>query len=169
MSLGDTVPTPLPSHIQSLPLRPLVTTRTHEVFALALRRAERLGHEDVTPTHVALAMIEEGHSVALALLNQRGVPLDVLEQELEAELPPATTPHAPRGELPWTPGIERVLDGAAAESRALGKDYRGVEHVLLGLLRDAASTPARVLAKHGVTYEDIRNEMGRMHNTRPDT
>ena len=150
-----------------LPRRPLVTTRAHEVFTLALRRAERLGHEDVTDVHVALGMIEEGRSIAAALLHHRGVPLDVLARELEAELPPASPPTPPRSELPWTLGIERVLAGAVVESRELGTEYYGVEHLLLALLRDEVSAPARVLAKHGVAYEDMRREMRRILDTQP--
>jgi ATP-dependent Clp protease ATP-binding subunit ClpA len=137
------------------------------VFAYALRRAERLGHEDATDVHIALGMIQEGRSVAAAILHHRGVPFDVLERELEAELPPVADARPHRDELAWSAGIERALGGAMVESRELGTEYYGVEHVMLALLRDAASPPARVLAKHGVAYEDMRSELERVRNTPP--
>jgi ATP-dependent Clp protease ATP-binding subunit ClpA len=155
------------SHVQSLPRRPYVTTRTHEVFALALRRAERLGHDDVTAGHIALALLEEGQNLALAALHFRGVPLDVVARELEADLPPATTPRVPAEALSWTPGVEAVLQDTIEESRTFGVEYHGCEHLLLALLRNPASAPARVLARHGVGYDEARAEVVRIFNAQP--
>jgi ATP-dependent Clp protease ATP-binding subunit ClpA len=158
-----------PDHhrVQSLPRRPYVTTRTHEVFALALRLAERLGHGDVTDVHIALGLLQEGRGIAVAILHSRGVPLDALARELEAELPPAGAPRPPAAELSWTPGVEQVLVGAVAESREFGVEYHGCEHVLLALLRDPASAPARVLAGHGLVYDEARSELTRIQSARP--
>jgi ATP-dependent Clp protease ATP-binding subunit ClpA len=159
--------TPEHPHVQSLPRRQWVTTRTHQVFALALRRAERLGHDDVTPVHIALGMLEEGHGAALAALHFRGVPLDALKDALEAELPPAGTPRQPAEVLSWSPEVERVLAGAIAEARQFGHDHQGTEHVLLAFLRDPTSAPARIVARNGVTYDDVRKELERIFNVRP--
>jgi hypothetical protein len=68
--------TPDAHHVQTLPRRPYVTTRTLEVFALALRLAERLGHEDVTEIHIVLGMLQEGRGMGVAVLHSRGVSLD---------------------------------------------------------------------------------------------
>jgi ATP-dependent Clp protease ATP-binding subunit ClpC len=155
------------SHVQSLPRRPYVTTRTHEVFALALRRAERLGHDDVTAVHIALGLFDEGQNLALAALHFRGVPLDVVARQLEAELPPASTPRLPAEMLSWTPGIEAVLEDTIAESRAFGVEHQGCEHLLLALLRDPASATARVLARHGVGYDEARAEVVRIFDAQP--
>lgn len=152
----------------SMPRRPYVTTRTHEVFAIAHDLAERLGHDDVTPVHIALGLIREGRSVAVGALFNRGVPLDVLDRELEAHLPPPGTPRVPARERSWTPSDERVLEQATVEARELGKEYFGCEHVLLAFLRDATSAPAQVLAHHGVRFDDARTEVLRIYNARPD-
>jgi ATP-dependent Clp protease ATP-binding subunit ClpA len=155
------------SHVQSLPRRPYITTRTHEVFALALRRAEGFGHDDVTAVHIALGLLDEGQNLALAALHFRGVPLDVLARELEAELPPAATPRAPAQTLSWTSGVEAILRDTIDESRKFGVVYHGCEHLLLALLRDPASAPARVLARHGVGYDEARAEVMRIFNAQP--
>jgi hypothetical protein len=155
------------SHIQTLPRRDYVTTRTHEVFVLALRRAERLGHDDVTAVHILLGMLEEGHGIALGALHYGGVPLHTLRRELEAELPPAGLPRDPATKLSWTRGIEQVLEGAVVESRELGKEHYGTEHVLLAILRDPTSVPARVLAKYGAGYADVHSMVERIMNAKP--
>src|SRR5688572_23919993 len=143
----------------SMPRRPYVTTRTHEVFAIAHDLAERLGHDDVTPVHIALGLIREGRSVAAAAILSRGVQLDVLERELEAHLSPPEAPRVPPAERSWTPSDECVLERATVEARELGTEFFGCEHVLLAFLRDATSTPAQVLARHGIRFEDARTEV----------
>jgi ATP-dependent Clp protease ATP-binding subunit ClpC len=153
-----------------MPPRPYVTTRAREVFAIAHDLADRLGHDDVTPVHVALSLIREGHSLAAqALLLGRGVPREVLEAELEAHLPPSGAPRLPAQSRSWTPGDERMLEQATVEARELGTEHCGCEHVLLAFLRDATSAPAQVLARHGVHLDEVRAEVLHLYDRRPDT
>ncbi len=70
-----------------MPRRPWLTTRASEVFALAHDLVDELGHDDVTPVHMALGLVRKGPNVAVGALFNRGVPLDVFERELEALLP----------------------------------------------------------------------------------
>jgi ATP-dependent Clp protease ATP-binding subunit ClpA len=152
-----------------MPLRPYVTARTHEVFAMAHDLADRLGHHDVTPMHVILAMIREGLNIpAQVLLFRRGVPRNVLEQELEAQLP---TPRAPRlsaSPRSWTPSDERMLEQATAEKLELGTEHVGCEHVLLAFLHDTTSVPSQVLARHAIGYDYLRSEVLRVYNAQPE-
>ena len=148
--------------------RPYVTTRTHEVFAIAHDLADWLGHDDVTPVHVSLGLVREGRSIAASILHSRDVPLDALERELEAHLPPPGEPRAPARERSWTHTDESVLEQASVEGRELGAEFVGCEHVLLAFLRDPTSVPARVLAQHGVGFDDARTEVLRVYNARPD-
>jgi ATP-dependent Clp protease ATP-binding subunit ClpC len=145
----------------------MITTRTHEVFARALRLAEQLGHEDLTTAHIALELLTVG-GVAVGVLHSHGVQLDVLRRELEAKLPPAVQPRPTADELSWTPGIEQFLEWAIPQARELGTEYFGCEHVLLALMRDSTSAPAQVLAKHGVGYDDAKSMILRSYTARPD-
>lgn len=150
-----------------LPRRPYVTTRTHKVFAIAHDLADRLGHGDVTPTHLTLGLISEGRSIAAAILHAR-VPLDVLERDLNAHLPQPGTPRVPVPDHSWISSDERVLEQATVEARELGNEYFGCEHLLLAFLRDPTSALAQVLAKHGVHFDDVRTDVLRANNARPN-
>jgi ATP-dependent Clp protease ATP-binding subunit ClpA len=55
-----------------------------------------------------------------------------------------------------------VLDLAMQEADRLGHRYLGPEHVLLGLLRDGASTAAGVLRAQGLELEAARAALGRL-------
>ena len=153
-----------------MPVRPYVTTRTREVFALAHDLADRLGHDEVTPVHVTLGLISEGMNIAAQiLLYGRGVPRDVLERDLESRLPPSGPPRPPTDSYSWTSSDERVLEQATVEARELGTEYFGCEQVLLAFLRDTTSVPAQVLAHHGVHFDDFRTDVLRIYNRRPDS
>ena len=140
----------------TMPRRPYLTTRAHEGFALAHDLADRLGHAEPTPTHLALGLLLEGRSVAVAALQIRGVPLDALARELEAQLPPPGAPRVPPQARAWTPTDDRLIAQAEAEARELGTEHSSCEHLLLALLRDAESVPARTLARHGVGFPEAQ-------------
>ncbi len=152
----------------SMPTRPFLTTRAHEVFSLAHDLADRYGHDVVTPSHVLLGMLQEGRSVAIAALTNRGVPLDLLSHELEVVLPPPAPPRTKVADHAWSPSDEQLIEQAKAQSRELGTEFYGVEHLLLAILRDYTSAPAQVLERHGVLFDEARAEVVRIYGARPD-
>jgi ATP-dependent Clp protease ATP-binding subunit ClpC len=151
----------------SMPSRPFLTTRAHQAFSIAHDLAERLGHEDITPAHVALGVVREGRSVAVAVLVNRGVALAALERELEALLPPPGRPREVAVERVWTPSDEPLIEKARMEARELRTEFFGCEHLLLALLRNEGAV-AEVLARHGVHLTDARTEILRIYDTRPE-
>ena len=151
----------------SMPRRPYLTSRAHAAFSLAYDLADERGHEVVTPVHVTLGILREGRSVAVELLYRGGVPLDVLQRELEESLPPARAPRTPAGARSWAASDERLLEQARVEADELGTEYYGCEHLLLAILRDPAGIPARVLERHGAAYDVARSEALHVFRTRP--
>jgi ATP-dependent Clp protease ATP-binding subunit ClpC len=60
--------------------------------------------------------------------------------------------------IPFTPRANQVLELAQQESRVLGHNYIGTEHILLGLIReDGVAT--RVLVKLGVDMDRARQQV----------
>ena len=62
----------------------------------------------------------------------------------------------------FTDGARQVIVLAQAEARTLGHNYIGVEHLLLGLLREESGAASPVLRSFGVTPELARNEIARI-------
>jgi ATP-dependent Clp protease ATP-binding subunit ClpC len=145
-------------------MRGQVTMRTHEVFAIAHDLANRLGTE-VIPLHVLFAILREGGSPAVVVLHNMGVRIETLERELGAELPAPTILSAPAHEFSWTASDEQMLDLAESEARELGHSYQGCEHLLLAFLRDDASAPAKLLARHAIRFANARAEVLRVLGT----
>jgi ATP-dependent Clp protease ATP-binding subunit ClpA len=59
----------------------------------------------------------------------------------------------------FTERTRQVVVLAQEEARALGHEYLGTEHILLGLLRDEEGVAGRILAQLGVTADEVRAEV----------
>lgn len=152
----------------SMPRRPYLTTRAHEVFALAHDVAEQRGDVALTAAHLALGLLRERQGIPTYVLSARGVPLDVLGEELTATLPPSGSPRAAPAVRSWTPEDEVFVAQAIREASELGTEFYGAEHLLLALLRDPEGVVARVLAPHGVGYADVRADVRHVLFSQPD-
>ena len=146
----------------SMPLRGWVTDRTHDVFAKAHALAQRLGHDEVTPVHVTISILDEGTNVAaLILLHSCRVPRDSVVRDLEAQLPASGNPLAAE-HLAWSPSDEAMLARAAEEARELGHQHHGCEHLLLAFLRDPTVGPGVILARYGVDFARVQQDLVRI-------
>lgn len=130
-----------------------LTTRTRIALAIARGIGASRGDDELTPTHIALGLLREGENPAVAALWHAGVPLPALRRELEAELGAPHRPQPHEAALPSTPGEQRLVDLASAESRLRDDKYLGTEHLLLAMLRDAGTPTAQAFARHGFEFE----------------
>jgi ATP-dependent Clp protease ATP-binding subunit ClpA len=62
----------------------------------------------------------------------------------------------------FTERARQVVVLAQDEARALGHNYIGTEHILLGLLREEEGIAARVLESRKVSVEEVRAQVGRI-------
>jgi ATP-dependent Clp protease ATP-binding subunit ClpC len=56
----------------------------------------------------------------------------------------------------FTPSARQAIVLAQDEARALGHDWVGTEHLLIGLIREDAGIAARALRGLGLALEDVR-------------
>jgi ATP-dependent Clp protease ATP-binding subunit ClpA len=71
----------------------------------------------------------------------------------------------PQRGTPRSRRAERFLAAGAQQSRALGHDYVGTEHVLLALTEDPTTRAAQALARLGVTPDVVRRDVERVIGT----
>ena len=60
------------------------------------------------------------------------------------------------GQIPFTPRAKRVLELSLREALAMGHNYIGTEHVLLGLAREDEGVAARILLDLDVDTDRLR-------------
>jgi ATP-dependent Clp protease ATP-binding subunit ClpC len=134
------------------------TPRAQQVLALARKEADRFHHNYVGTEHLLLGLINLGQGVAVNVLQKMGLDLETVRNAVEKQM--GTGPEAkPKGRIPYTPRVKKVLWLAQKEAKALNHSYISSEHILLGLLREGDGMAARVLRSLDVGIERCRNEI----------
>ena len=95
--------------------------------------------------------------MAAKALESLGISLDAVRQQVEVII--GQGQQAPSGHIPFTPRAKKVLELADREARALGHDYVGTEHILLGLIREGDGVAAQVLVKLGADLNRVRQQV----------
>ncbi len=134
------------------------TERARKVIGLAKEEAKRLNHDYVGSEHLLLGLIREGEGVAAAVLQNLGVDLKTIRMEVE-KLVRSGPDTVVLGEVPFTPKFKRCIEFAVEEANALGHNYIGTEHLLLGLIKEAEGIAGRVLMNLGLELNKIRQEV----------
>ncbi|MET8987676.1 Clp protease N-terminal domain-containing protein [Nonomuraea wenchangensis] len=139
-----------------------LTARTRTVLKLAAEAARAQGTAEVGTGHLLDAMLTEGTNLALHVLRAMEIGLDQVRRDLDRHVPPATDPAGPTDQAPADPadpagaGSRRLsspaanaLELAVTEAIALGHNYVGCEHLLLGLVAEPDGTAGQVLRALG--------------------
>jgi len=128
--------------------------------------AMRLSHESIGTEHILLGLLKEGSGVASNVLRNLGVDLKKVRLEVEKKVPPGHEVVS-AGKLPFRPAAKKVIEYAFDESRQLGHQYVGTEHLILGLLRESQDVAAQILTEQGLKLEDVRQEVLRLLGHEP--
>ena len=109
------------------------TERARMVIVFAQEEARTLRHNYIGSEHLLLGVAREEGAGAGALAKL-GVEYDDLRRlVVPVDAPPAS------GQIPFTRRGKGVLERALREALALGHDYIGTEHLLLGTIGDPES------------------------------
>jgi len=133
------------------------TQRAQKVIAYAQEEARRLNHNVVGTEHLLLGLIREGEGVAARALANLGIDANKVRNQVETMI--GVGPFVIQGPIGYTPRAKRVMELALDESRKLGHNYVGTEHILLGLIREGEGVAAQVLNNLGVSLDKAQKEV----------
>jgi ATP-dependent Clp protease ATP-binding subunit ClpC len=137
------------------------TDRARLVVVQAQEEARRLDHHYLGTEHVLLALTHESiGGVAAKMLESLGTGLEAVRQRVEEVT--SRGEQAPSVRIPFTPQSKKVLELALSESRVLGHNYIGTEHILLGLIREGDGVAAQVLSELGADLNGARAQVIRL-------
>ncbi len=134
------------------------TERARKVIVYAKEEARRFNHDYIGTEHLLLGLIREGEGVASAVLQKLGLDLETIRIEVEKLVQPGPQTQV-MGDIPFTPRSKKALELSAEEARALGHNYIGTEHLLLGLVKEGEGMAYRVLLNLGLDLGKLRNEV----------
>lgn len=103
----------------------------------------------ISPTHLLLGLLCDGDGFGGHVLSEFGMTVEEVRHRL---------PHGSGqvSEVPVSNAAQQIILFADAEARALGHDYIGTEHLLLGLVRQPDATMSDLLTSYEITPEQIR-------------
>jgi prophage maintenance system killer protein len=133
------------------------TGQARRVAFLAQDEARLLRHDYVGTGHLLLALLYEGKGVAAKALDGLGISRELVLAQVEE-----ITGHGQGSRaapIPFNPPAKKTLELSLREALALGHDYIGTEHILLGLLREGEDVAAQVLARLGIGYGMVREQV----------
>jgi hypothetical protein len=130
------------------------TDRARRVVVLAQEEARLLNHNYIGTEHILLGLIHEGEGVAATALTELGISLEAVRVQIEEIIGQGAS--APTGHIPFTPRAKKVLELSLREAMALGHNYIGTEHILLGLIREGEGVAAQVLTQMGGGLDRVR-------------
>jgi ATP-dependent Clp protease ATP-binding subunit ClpC len=134
------------------------TERARKVIVYAKEESRRFNHDYIGTEHLLLGLIREGEGVAASVLQKLGLDLESIRIEIEKLVQPGPQTQVV-GDIPFTPRSKKALELAAEEARALGHNYIGTEHLLLGLVKEGEGMAYRVLLNLGLDLGKLRNEV----------
>ncbi len=141
-----------------MPMFNRFTERARKVILLAKEEAKRFNHDYIGTEHILLGLVREGEGVAAAVLANFGLSPDKIRVEVEKLVQPGPATVI-SGDLPFTPKAKKVIELAMDEARALGHNYVGTEHLLLGLIREGEGVASQVLMNMGLELDKVREEV----------
>jgi ATP-dependent Clp protease ATP-binding subunit ClpC len=131
------------------------------VLTRAQEEAQRLGHIYIDTEHILLGIAGEESGIAAKVLSNLGISMSKVQAAVEFVIGKGER-RATSGDVDLAPRAKRAIEFAVDEARRLNSSYIGVEHLLLGLLRENEGVAFSVLESFGITLERTRDEVNRV-------
>jgi hypothetical protein len=136
--------------------------RARRVVVLAHEEARLLDHNYIGTEHILLGLVHEGGGVAARALQELGISLDAMREQVEQAAGRGST--RPSGHIPFTPRVKKVLELSLREALHLGQNYIGTGHLLLGVVREEegpaeGGMAAKVLTGLGTDLTQVRRQV----------
>ncbi|HEV8065324.1 MAG TPA: Clp protease N-terminal domain-containing protein, partial [Acidimicrobiales bacterium] len=134
-------------------------TERARVALKGARDAAKARNEGFVGTeHLLLALFNDSQALSAQVLTEAGL----TRGQCEAEFAPDRSKFAAppdQDRIPWTPKAADLLRAAVTEALAMGHNYIGTEHLLLGLFQVPEGLGCKILVGLGATEEDLRRRV----------
>ena len=129
------------------------TRKSQEALASAQETARAAGHPELTPLHLAAALLAEPEGAMASILAKLDADPNAVRAEVEREL--AKLPRQSGGQLSASHAIQEVLAEASAAARKMGDQFVSTEHLLLALARRGGPELQGLLAARKIRPERV--------------
>ena len=129
------------------------TERAQKALEYAREFAYEYNYSYIGTEHILYGLLSEREGLAAKILENQGMTAEILEEEIlridgimntKLEVEPEFTPRA-----------KRVIENSIVESKRMGHNYVGTEHLLLALMKEIDSVAIRILIDNNVDPQKL--------------
>jgi ATP-dependent Clp protease ATP-binding subunit ClpC len=131
------------------------TTLARDAVVTAQGEARALGHDWIGTEHLLLGLVGVEQGLAAQVLASFDITSETVRPSVIGIL--GRGEAAGTGQLVFTPRAKHVLELALRESLALGHEWIGTEHLLLGVVAEGEGGANRILEDLGADGRAIRD------------
>ena len=136
--------------------------RARKAFQLAHQEAQRLNHPAVGTEHLLLGLAKESASPAAAALGRVGFDLRWLREQVERLRPAGPSDRVLPAALPYTAGLESLVEGALAAGEACEVLPLTPEYLLAALLEEPGEPARSILRQRRLSLWCLRRQLRRL-------
>ena len=145
------------------------TDSAQEAAQRAIEILQRYEQNQVDTEHILLGLLERPEGMIERILDELGVSSKILCDRLDYLLRTTTKANiygGGAGQIFITPNVRRILDQAYAESKRLGEELIGTEHLFLAILNEKGTAVASLLSEYGITRVKVLEIIMKNKNTK---
>ncbi|MDO4282924.1 MAG: ATP-dependent Clp protease ATP-binding subunit [Clostridia bacterium] len=132
------------------------TGRASKVLELAKEFSLEHNYSFIGTEHILYGLVEEGEGLASKILSKQGITSEYIENEI---LKIDGVMNTLNEEVEFTPRAKRIIENSIRESKKMGQNYVGTEHILLSLMREIDSVAVRILIDANIDPQKIFTEL----------
>jgi ATP-dependent Clp protease ATP-binding subunit ClpA len=133
------------------------TIKSQEALQKTDQLARNLAHQELSPEHLLVALIEQDGGIVSPLLLKLGVDPRALGGAVVSAL--SKLPKVQGGEPFIGSRLKDALQRAQDEADRLKDEYVSTEHLLLGIAADKPGPAGRAMAELGIKADDLYRAM----------
>ena len=137
------------------------TESARRALFFARYEVSQLGATSIEPEHLLLGVSRAASGVVARVLSDADLSTETLRREIAGRSAFGER-ISTSVEIPFSHSTQRALNFAAEEADRLAHAYIGVEHLLLGVLREDDPVAAPILQSHGVKLDKVRTAIETM-------
>lgn len=135
------------------------TGRATRVLEIAREFSREHNYSFIGTEHILYGLVEEGEGLASKILSNQGLTSQYVEDEIVKIDGVMNTLD---GDIEFTPRAKRIIENSAKESKRMGQNYVGTEHILLSLMREIDSVAVRILIDADIDPQKIFADLLRL-------
>jgi ATP-dependent Clp protease ATP-binding subunit ClpB len=133
------------------------TVKSQEALQAAGQLAQNMGHQELTPEHLLIALLEQDNGIVRPILQKLGIDYQTLGGAVAGHL--EKLPKVQGGEPYLGERLRNVLQAAQKEADRMKDDYTSTEHLLVSIALEQKGPAAMAMSEMGISKDAIYRAM----------